>query len=66
MLMGFQASDPMMSLPSEHGPMGMLEKGIIGAVSAAQPLFAGGQIINGNRLAKLGVEVAELQKCHVL
>jgi outer membrane protein TolC len=62
MLMGFQASDPMMSLPSEHGPMGMLEKGIIGAVSASQPLYAGGQIINGNRLAKLGVEVAELQK----
>ena len=40
----------------------MLEKGVIGAVMAMQPVFAGGQIINGNRLAKLGVEVAELQK----
>ena len=40
----------------------MLKKGIIGVVTATQPLFAGGQIITGNRLAKLGVEVAALQK----
>ena len=40
----------------------MLEKGVIGVVTATQPVFAGGQIINGNRLAKLGVEVAQLQK----
>ena len=40
----------------------MLEKGIIGVVTVTQPVFTGGQIINGNRLAKLGVEVAELQK----
>jgi outer membrane protein TolC len=29
---------------------------------AIQPLFAGGQIVNGNRLAKAGVEVRQLQK----
>lgn len=52
--LGFKATDPMMS--------GMLEKGIIGAVSASQPIFAGGQIFNGNKLAKLGAEVSELQK----
>ena len=40
----------------------MLEKGIIGVVTAAQPVYAGGQIVTGNKLAKLGVEVAELQK----
>jgi outer membrane protein TolC len=40
----------------------MLEKGLIGAVMAAQPVYAGGQIITGNKLAQLGVEVAELQK----
>jgi len=39
-----------------------LKKGMIGAVTATQPVFAGGQIYNGNRLAKLGVQVAELQK----
>ena len=60
--MGFGASDPMMEMASEHGSMGMFEKGIIGAISATQPLFTGGQIINGNKLAKLGIEAAELQK----
>jgi len=40
----------------------MLKKGAIGAVTATQPVFAGGQIITGNRLAKLGVEIAKLQK----
>ena len=40
----------------------MLKKGIIGVVTVTQPVFAGGQIITGNRLAKLGVEVAALQK----
>ncbi len=60
--LGFKATDPMMSFPSEYGPIGMLEKGILGAVSASQPIYAGGQIVNGNKLAKLGMEVSELQK----
>jgi len=40
----------------------MLKNGIIAGVMAAQPIFAGGQIINGNRLAKVGIEAARLQK----
>jgi outer membrane protein TolC len=60
--LGFGASDAMMSFPSEHGSMGMLEKGVLGAVMATQPLYAGGQIVTGNKLAKLGVEVSELQR----
>ena len=40
----------------------MLEKGTIAAITATQPVYAGGQIITGNRLAQLGVEVAKLQK----
>jgi len=40
----------------------MLEKGVIAGVTAMQPVYAGGQIVTGNRLAKLGVEVAQLQK----
>lgn len=39
----------------------LFRHGIIGGVTAVQPVFAGGQIINGNRLAKLGVKAAELQ-----
>lgn len=31
-------------------------------LSVSQPLFAGGRIVNGNRLAALGVEAAELQE----
>ncbi len=60
--LGFKATDAMMSFPSEYGPIGMLEKGILGAVSASQPIYAGGQIFNGNKLAKLGIEISELQK----
>jgi len=40
----------------------MLKNGVIAGVQATQPIFAGGQIINGNRLAKVGVEVRQLQK----
>lgn len=39
----------------------MLKSGIIGTISAVQPVFAGGQIINGNRLAKVGEDVSKLQ-----
>lgn len=60
--LGFQATDPMMSIATEQGTIGMLEKGMLGMVSATQPIFAGGQIVNGNKLAKIGVEVSELQK----
>lgn len=60
--LGFQATDPMMEMASEQGSIGMLEKGIIGIVSASQTIFAGGQISTGNKLAKVGVKAAELQK----
>ena len=32
----------------------MMKNGTIGSLMAVQPVFAGGQIINGNRLAKVG------------
>lgn len=38
-----------------------LDKMGIGMVTAMQPVFAGGQIVNGNRLSRLGKDVAELQ-----
>ena len=41
--------------------MTMLKKGTIAGVSAVQPVFAGGQIVNGNKLAKVGEEVSRLQ-----
>ena len=39
----------------------MMKKGTIAGVSAVQPVFAGGQIVNGNRLAKVGEEASKLQ-----
>ena len=39
----------------------LMKKGIYGSISAVQPVFMGGQIINGNKLAKVGIEASELQ-----
>lgn len=39
----------------------MMKNGAIGNLMAVQPLFAGGQIINGNKLAKVGEDVSRLQ-----
>lgn len=41
--------------------MGMIKNGVVGNVMAIQPIFAGGQIINGNKLAKVGVEASRIQ-----
>lgn len=42
--------------------LSMCEKGYAVGATAIQPVFMGGQIVNGSRLAKLGVQAAELQK----
>ena len=39
----------------------MMKNGTIAGVQAVQPVFAGGQIINGNKLAKVGEDVSRLQ-----
>ena len=39
----------------------MMRNGTIAGISAVQPVFAGGQIINGNKLAKVGEDVSRLQ-----
>lgn len=39
----------------------MMKNGTIGSLMAVQPLFAGGQIVNGNRLARVGEDVSRLQ-----
>lgn len=41
--------------------MTMLKNGVTGSVTAALPLFTGGQIVNGNKLAHTGEEVKRLQ-----
>lgn len=72
---GFQNNKPMIDLdielpdaishliPQDLIPanISLMKKGVYGSVSAIQPVFLGGQIINGNKLAKVGVEASELQ-----
>ena len=48
------------SIP-ENISVGALDGGAIASISAVQPVFAGGQIVNGNRLADIGVTASELQ-----
>ena len=70
---GFKATEHMMAMELPLGEMvgnpeippvsmNMLKKGMIGVATISQPVFAGGQIITGNKLAKIGVEASELQK----
>lgn len=39
----------------------MMKNGTIASVSAIQPIYAGGQITSGNKLAKVGEDVSRLQ-----
>lgn len=46
---------------SDETELGLMRHGLSVGGTAVQPIFMGGRIVNGNRLAKLGVEAAELQ-----
>lgn len=60
---GFIANEALVQMQmSPEAKMSMLKDGMAGGVSAALPLFTGGQIVNGNKLAKVGVEVKKLQR----
>lgn len=47
-------------LPSSI-PVSLLKDGIVGGITATMPIFAGGRIVNGNKLAKVGEEVSKLK-----
>ena len=50
-------------LQMEMGPdmkMSLLKNGVMGGVTVTQSVFAGGQIVNGNRLAAVGVEISKI------
>jgi len=46
---------------SEPIDVSMMKNGVIAAVTAVQPIYAGGRIVNGNKLAKVGEDVSELK-----
>lgn len=55
--------DPTMlaAIPTTYN-MKMIDRGIVGHLTLVQPIFAGGQIHNGNQLAKIGTKAAKLQE----
>ena len=59
---GFISNQGLMQM--ELGGMGvsLAKNGLVGGVTAMQPVFAGGQIVNGNKLAKVGEDVSRLQR----
>lgn len=61
--MALAQSFPPEALASLANPIdvSMMKNGTIASVTAVQPVYAGGRIINGNRLAKVGEEVSHLQ-----
>lgn len=60
---GYNANKGLMQLDVMPGMcMSLLKNGIAGGVTLTQPVFAGGQIVNGNKLATIGVDVSKLQK----
>lgn len=56
-------SMPAEALAGLATPIGvsMMKHGTLAGVSAVQPVFAGGRIVNGNRLARLGEDVSQLR-----
>lgn len=52
---------PLPQLPPLEVPLSFMKRGFVVNVTAVQPVFAGLKIVNGNKLARLGEEVGELQ-----
>lgn len=60
--MAFNADKGLLQMDMGQGmQMSMLKNGVAGGITATQPLFAGGQIVNANKLAKVGEEISRLQ-----
>ena len=42
-------------------PLSMIKKGVVATITAMQPIYTGGRVVNGNRLAAVQQEVRRLQ-----
>lgn len=61
--MGFAANKGLLQMDMGEGvEMSLMKNGILGGVTLSQPVFAGGQIVNANRLSKVGIETSRIQK----
>ncbi len=54
---------PAEALAALQTPFGinLVKDGVVGGVTALQPVYAGGRIVNGNRLAAIGEDVSQLR-----
>ena len=59
---GFISNQGLMQMDLGAVSMSLAKNGIAAGVTAMQPVFMGGQIVNGNRLAKVGEESSRLQR----
>ena len=64
-----ELSDKVSDLVNEYAPVlglspvySTLKYGYSASITATQPLFAGGRIVNGNRLAQLGLDAARFKR----
>ena len=61
--LGYMADKGLVQMDLGGGmAMSLLKHGYNASVTAMQPVFAGGQIVNGNKLAKVGEDVSRLQR----
>lgn len=60
--LGYTSNRGLVQMDMGGASVSMLKHGTAASVTAMQPLFAGGQIVNGNRLAKVGEDVSRLQR----
>lgn len=60
---GFVADQGLLQMEMAPGQgISMMKDGVMGGVTASLPLFTGGQIVHGNKLAEVNVEVKRLQR----
>lgn len=58
---GILPKDPLAKINLGGMSLGMIDKGFQTGITVTQPIFAGGRIITGNKLAHLGIEVSRFE-----
>lgn len=58
---GILPKDPLVSMNLAGMSLGLFDKGFQTGITVTQPIFTGGRIVNGNKLANLGTEVSRFQ-----
>lgn len=55
-------AEKMAALAGVDPNLDIVKKGVMASVSAMQPIYMGGKVVNGNRLAKVGEEVSRSKR----